>query len=247
MQKAICVILISCLSLNYTFKHLKTLIYFLCGILLLEGCKKSDTSHAPTPQYTIKGRIYISYPTTPYAKQSITLRVTRGANDTYVDADLGTTTTDDSGKFSIQYNQTSISGPDPGHGPAAQIHIFTQFLTFDNIPVNQNVNQDFYNVTNGKLQIYLYTNKPLETNHDTLFLGHFSNGGNNLVIDTITQNINGLWKTSKPTIGGYTLFYGRGWKDFKYNPSINGFPPSAHYFDVVIHGDPTIDKMTINY
>ena len=222
-----------------------------CSLLLLGSfsCKKQDTNTI-TPVYTIQGRVYESYPKVPYAKQSITLRVTRGANDTYVEADLGTATTDDSGYFKITYDQTSISGGDPGGGPAAEIHMFSQFFTFDGIPVNQNVNKAFYNPTKGKLKINLQTSNPLEKNHDTLFIAYLqytdSTKTSQMVVDTITQTINGYFKTIITPPLRLNIAWGRNSKVFQYDPKTKQIT-NANVYYATISGDPIIDNATINY
>ena len=212
------------------------LLIFVLSMVMI-SCAKSNL---PKPRYTIKGKIFMSYPSKPLANQNITLTFTAGHLSSYESIDLGTAKTDDSGYFSITYNAIDLS-----NRSNVDIHIFNQFLQIDGIPINQNVNKNFYIPINGKLEIYLETNKPLELNHDTLFLGHFA--GNTVVIDTITTTINGLYKRDEVPVGTYTVFYGRGWNSFGYNLQFNRFYSSTKSIDVSISGDPTIDKMTINY
>jgi len=205
--------------------------------MVMISCAKSDL---PKPRYTIKGRVFYNYPSKPLINQPITITFTSGTMNTYQSIDLGSPKTDDSGYFSITYNEIDLS-----NRSNVDIHIFSQFLQIDGIPINQNVNKNFFIPTIGTLQIYLYTKKPLETNHDTLFFGYFD-AGSHLIMDTITKTVNGLWKTTKPPVGGYTRFYGRGSKDLAFDAQ--GYPTqNAHHVDVTITGDPVIDKMTINY
>ena len=220
---------------------MKQLAFFLLGVIIFSGCscKKDD---GPKARYTIQGRVYLSYPSRPLAKQSITVTFTAGHASSYESIDLGDATTDDSGYFSITYDALDMS-----NRSNVDIHIFNQFLQIDGIPINQNVNKNFFIPTSGKLAIYLYTKNPLETNHDTFFLGHFDGSGFNLITDTFLTTINGYWKTSTLPVAGYTLFYGRGSRDYGYNPQINGFSQKSHHIDVSITGYPVIDKLNINY
>jgi hypothetical protein len=203
------------------------------------------------PKYTIQGKIYSDWnKKIPYANQAITVTVTKGSStifgSNYQSKDLGSATTDANGYFSVTYTKTDVVGQDPNTGKYAEIHIFSQYMQFDGLAVNQNINKDFFHPTQGSLEVYLQTNNPLVNAHDTLFLGYYQQNSNgDYVLDTlsITNAKNGLYKTLTAQIAGFTMFYGRGWKDFKYGHPRGG----ARYIDVVIDGDPTVNKMTINY
>ena len=159
---------------------------------------------------------------------------------TYQSIDLGSPKTDDSGYFSITYDQIDLSDK---YNP--EIHIFNQFLQIDGIPINQNVNKNLYNPTYGTLQIYLYTKIPLEANKDTLFLGHYS--GNTPIIDTLVNTFDGLYKTYKLPVTGFAIFWWRNSTTKGFDSNRNRFTYSANEVDASITGDPVIDKMTINY
>jgi hypothetical protein len=220
-----------------------------CCLLFLLACCKKEEDPKPKPSYTIQGRIYQAYPTIPYVRQAITITVTRGGNiggfkDTYVSKDLATATTNDSGWFSVTYPATDITGSDPGGN--AQIHIYSQFFQFDGLPVNQNVNKDFFKPTKGKVEVYLQTNNALEDTKDTLFLGIYANKV--LIIDTVLRTINGQYKIYDASIGGFYIYYGRGHKHFSYNSKL-GYFTDGNQLGAGSHvdGDPIINKMTINY
>jgi hypothetical protein len=220
-----------------------------CCLLFLLACCKKEEDPKPKPSYTIQGKIYQAYPTIPYVRQSITVTVTRGGNiggfkDTYVSKDLATAITNDSGWFSVTYPATDITGSDPGGN--AQIHISSQFFQFDGLPVNQNINQNFFPPSAfGKVELYLQTNNSLELSHDTLFLGFIA--GNVPVIDTITKSVNGLYKKYTAPSGGFTMFYSRGGGDKWYNKNYKRFTYYAKEIDTQIDGNPIVNKMTINY
>ena len=220
-------------------KSMKQQLMMLCCLILfaIYSCKKDD---GPKARYTIQGRVYLSYPSRPLAKQSITVTFTAGHASSYESIDLGDATTDDSGYFSISYDALDMS-----NRSNVDIHIFNQFLQIDGIPINQNVNKNFFIPTSGTVEVYLQTNNPLQTNHDTLFLGHYA--GNTPIIDTLVNANNGLYKTYKVPVGGFGIFYGRGWNKFNFDPSIQKFTSSKNRIDISISGDPIIDKMIINY
>jgi hypothetical protein len=232
-------------------KTLRFLTITYCLLTLLACCKKEEDPK-PKPSYTIQGKIYQAYPTIPYVRQAITITVTRGGNiggfkDTYVSKDLATATTNDSGWFSVSYPATDITGSDPGGN--AQIHIYSQFFQFDGLPVNQNVNKDFYIPTKGKIKISLQTNNPLETNNDTLYFAYLiqDKTGTSLEIDTLQQTFTGLYKTLILPVGYENFFWSRGKNNFKYDSARQGFTKIQHDQGLHIDGDPIVNEITINY
>jgi len=214
---------------------------------MVSSCKKDGLSNnKPQGKYTVQGKVLFDTTLQPYKNTSVELYVTRGAQSTFVYKTLGTAVTNDSGWFSITYDATDVTGDDGGGANPAQVHLSSQWFIYDNLPVNQNINRTFIKPVAGTLQVYLQTSNPLETKHDTLYLAYYQmdkSGNDILTILSVTNTVNGLYKSLRVQPYGFTMFYGRGWKDFAYGHPRGG----AKYIDTNIDGDPTIDKMTINY
>ena len=228
-------------------KHLTILLF---GLVLLGSysCQKAsdDASKPPVPSgnFTVQGRLFDTFPGKPYIHVPVTIFVSKGTGQSYVEQSLDKSVTNDSGWFSITYPANSMTD---GH-----LTVETPYNDFAGYAINSNINKDFFHPTKGELQINLFTNNPLETNHDTLFLGYFQqnpkdNGNLDLITIMINNNVDGIYKTIPVQLNGFRMFYGRGWKDFSYNAQIGRFTNNSHYVDCTIHGDPTIDQITINY
>ena len=223
------------------------LIVFCLGVLLMFGCKKMDDASkppVPTGNFTVQGRLFDTFPGKPYVHVPVSIFVSKGHGQDYVEQTLGKSVTNDSGWFTITYPANSMTD---GH-----LTVETPYNDFAGYAINSNINKDFFHPTKGELQINLFTNNPLENNHDTLFLGYFQqnpkdNGNLDLITIMITNTVNGFYKTIPVQLNGLTVFYGRGWKDFAYSSLYNRFTDKSHHIDLTIHGDPSIDEITINY
>jgi hypothetical protein len=216
---------------------------FLLGIFLavtlLGSCKKSDP-----PTYTVKGWIGNGTTSAGVSNQPLELYVeTIKKGNGYKRETLANGSTDEHGYFSMNYKETDLT-------KGVDVHIGSSFFKFDNIPVNQNVERNFYLSSMGKLKISLTTIKPLEDNKDTLFIAYQEYEGNKNMnrIDTITHTINGLYKTVRLKTELTGVNWGRGHKEFILDRTGTGFIYTEHTTNAfLITGDPIVDSVMINY
>ncbi|MDQ3072913.1 MAG: hypothetical protein M3Q97_06595 [Bacteroidota bacterium] len=201
----------------------------------LGGCKKE------IPKYTIQGTIQYGSTRLPYADQLISFTLVEGYEPPHTYTELGEARTNDTGGFSFTYEELKTKR-------YATIALNSQFLSFGGIPDNENVNRVFYRPTHGTLEIYLQTDRPLEENQDTLFIGYPQNPAGpdlNTFIDTITT-VNGLYKTIRTTTPALNIFWGRGRKEFYYDKAMKDYV--VKYVErFPVEGDPKVNQAIINY
>ncbi|MGZ5242647.1 MAG: hypothetical protein ACXWEY_00245 [Bacteroidia bacterium] len=220
--------------------------------VILTACKKEPNKPEEVPTYTIQGRILDGATMRAYPNLPVEIVVTKGAGSRHKSQNLGTAVSNDTGWFSITYKQTSITGTSyDGDEYNAQIRLLAQWHQFEEIPVNQNVTKDFFQPTKGTLKVFLKTEKPLETNNDTLLFAYpiFTNSSwpDHWFMDTITKSINGYYLTLEDVPLTQNLFIGRGSKNFVFSQQQNAFKYVEQQLNPKIDGDPIVNEITINY
>jgi hypothetical protein len=217
-------------------------------LILLAICMIA-CDRGPKPKYTISVRILdgSTGSSALYKNQAISIEATSEGNFKSYREVLGTTTSNDTGWFTITYEETKLKGY------TEQVRIFGEGdqWQISDLPLNQDILGRIYQSSYGTLKIFLQTQIPLEQNHDTLYIGYLkSDGGAGYVLigDTITSTINGYYKTYRLPASAIGIHYGRGYKAYGFDQTMNRFKASGN--DAVIfkiEGDPIINEGTINY
>jgi hypothetical protein len=208
------------------------------AFLTLFACKNDD----PKPRYTIEGRILdgTTGSSDIYNNSTIEIEATAGDGLKKKRAILGTTTTNDTGWFSITYDETDVTGADQ------QIHIFSQFFQIDGLPVNQDIKRRFYESSKGTINLNLKSKTQLNIG-DTLFLAYRKyESGNDLQVDTITQTFNGFYRSIRTPTGKLNIVWGIGTKKFKYD-GVNAGSLDGNVYYAPVTGDPVVDEVTLEY
>ena len=198
------------------------------SLVVLTNCKPQEDS---TPQFTFKGQIFNATTNEVPVGLAVTLQATSSPDlfTKFKKEILGTAITDSMGRFSITYKKTSLP----------ILTLLSQFLTYNDLPINKNVDTIFYRSTKGTLVYKLISSFPL-TNMDTLYL------------DVPPIDLGKSWQIYK--ISGLLLnekiINFRTLKTVNFNTSwalgySNKF--KDHYIGLGMRGDPYIDTIKIKY
>ncbi|MCC6721068.1 MAG: hypothetical protein IT243_02620 [Bacteroidia bacterium] len=217
---------------------MKKILYITIAIFFTAqmGCKKEPE------KFKIKGRIMDG--TTGQRFKGLTFTVhTKGGTANKIIGDLGSFTTNDSGDFEFLYEK--IKGINSN-----SISIISNFMKFENLSINQNVEKVFYKSTIGR---YIITcNCPNIKTSDTLFLEYARMSGVDLVrdIDTIVNVKNGdNFTYSRWPQESITLRWGINSNTFSWN-YYQGNVNIINYLGTIrgkVTGDPIIDEFEIKY
>jgi hypothetical protein len=217
---------------------MKNLIYITIAIFFAAqvGCKKEPE------KFKIKGRIMDG--TTGQRFKGLTFTVhTKGGTANKINGDLGSFTTNDSGDFEFMYEK--IKGISTN-----SISVISNFMKFENISLNQNVDKVFYNSTLGTVRISLQKVNPINFN-DTLFLLYDKNpddGIEEIIIDSIINPQDGFYKQIRTSSKRLVFHYGIN-SELKYdilNSKFNILQGRRFDFNT-ISGDPILDNCTIKF
>ena len=128
------------------------------SLVVLTNCKPQEDS---TPQFTFKGQILNATTNEVPVGLSVTLQATSSPDlfTKFKKEILGTAITDSMGRFSITYKKTSLP----------ILTLLSQFLTYNDLPINKNVDTIFYRSTKGTISFILTAINPLKI-EDTLYL-----------------------------------------------------------------------------
>jgi hypothetical protein len=211
---------------------------FILIILVFISCHKEQGKN----RYTIEGRILngSTGSSDVYNNSPIEIEATAGNGLKKKRATLGTTMTNDTGWFSITYDETDVTGADQ------QIHIFSQFFQIDGLPVNQDIKRRFYESSKGTINLNLKAKTQLNIG-DTLFLAYRKyESGDDLQVDTITQTFNGFYRSIRTPTGKLNIVWGIGTKKFKYD-GVNTGSLDGNVYYAPVTGDPVVDEVTLEY
>ena len=207
------------------------------SLVVLTNCKPQEDS---TPQFTFKGQIFNATTNEVPVGLAVTLQATSSPDlfTKFKKEILGTAITDSMGRFSITYKKTSLP----------ILTLLSQFLTYNDLPINKNVDTIFYRSTKGTLVYKLISSFPL-TNMDTLYL------------DVPPIDLGKSWQIYK--ISGLllnekiinfrtlkTVNFNTSWAlGYSQYDSIHWYPNKFkdHYIGLGMRGDPYIDTIKIKY
>lgn len=202
--------------------------------VVLTNCKPQEDS---TPQFTFKGQILNATTNEVPVGLSVTLQATSSPDlfTKFKKEILGTAITDSMGRFSITYKKTSLP----------ILTLLSQFLTYNDLPINKNVDTIFYRSTKGTLVYKLISDSPLLLN-DTLYFTLPDEEGKNWYDYAISGPL------SKTEIFKFRTSKTRGiqgaWGLGKVNYNDVGYHPEKHQNQLFIfnmQGDPFIDTIKI--
>ncbi len=202
-------------------------------MVIFNSCKKK----CEQKQYVIKATIVEGTTNSVYYNLNVELKYDENnRNGPRKWVHLASGVTDSNGQVILRYMACDEDNFYPLVVPA-------NYPSGFDVPIRQNITQDFYVSYLGKLKVNFKTKNPLQIN-DTLFIGYLYK--NVMTFDTLTKaNIpqNKIYKTNNWSLN---FFYGRGYKGFKYDKKANGFRISSDT-TYQITGDPTIDEVELNY
>ena len=136
------------------------LIFFglVISAVILTNCKPNEDT---TPMFTFRAQILNATTNEVPVGLAVTLQASTFPDGLtkFKKEILGTAITDSMGMFTITYNKTSLP----------ILTLLSQFLTYNNLPINKNVDTIFYRSTKGKIVFILTSGNPLEV-EDTLYI-----------------------------------------------------------------------------
>jgi hypothetical protein len=200
----------------------------------------------PKPKYTIAARILdgSTGSSAIYKNSAIQVEAIKPGAFSDKNVVLGTATTNDTGWFSITYEECELKGSD------VEVNIFAgNNWAIGELPVNKDILGRIYQSSRGQIKLYLQPKTELSAG-DTLFVAYAifkSTGGiDHINVDTFTTTVNGFYKTILTPTPTLNIVWGIGTKQFKYTLGNAGSLNGNIYFAKVT-GDPVIDEHTIMY
>lgn len=209
----------------------------------ISSCKRKEN-----PSYTVKGYLFYGENKVPFKNEQLEFLVYRkkkpfeqSPREHIFDRVIGSAKSDDNGYIEFTYEHQSTG-----------VYIMMQHAitaTFENeehrIPLNTNVEREFYRPPHGWASIFLNTNGKLN-DEDTFFISHRKFLiSNDFEIDTVLGNFNGFVKTIKVPNSEIRITAGKGEKGLRGEPGF--WFPDISLERIPITGHPNIDSIYIEY
>lgn len=208
----------------------------------ISSCKRKEN-----PSYTVKGYLFYGENKVPFKNEQLEFLVYRkkkpfeqSPREHIFDRVIGSAKSDDNGYIEFTYEHQSTG-----------VYIMMQHAitaTFENeehrIPLNTNVEREFYRPPHGWASIFLNTNGKLSV-EDTFFIAHWDFENPSAIgpypqgysIDTVLGNFNGFIKTIKVPNTVFQIWSGKGRNNMN--------KPIRYYHTPT--GHPQIDSIYIEY
>ncbi len=214
------------------------LIFFglVISAVILTNCKPNEDT---TPMFTFRAQILNATTNEVPVGLAVTLQASTFPDGLtkFKKEILGTAITDSMGMFTITYKKTSLP----------ILTLLSQFLTYNNLPINKNVDTIFYRSTKGTLVFLLTADTPLTAN-DTLFIGTPADEGGGGAIRTVTGPLPSKYFVKYHCVAsnGTESFWNIGWATYQYK-SYNRHQYKNQVLSYYMTGDPYTDTIKIKY